>query len=92
MDERTAVSGHLCALVTILIWGTTFLSTKVLLDSFTPVEILFTRFLLGYLALLLIRPRRLPSGGPRRELWFAAAGLCGVTLYFLLEKIGRAHV
>lgn len=87
MGRGTAASGHLCALVTILIWGTTFLSTKVLLDSFTPVEILFTRFLLGYLALLLIRPRSLPSGDPRQELWFAAAGLCGVTLYFLLENI-----
>ena len=87
MREKTMASGHLCALVTILIWGTTFISTKVLLDSFTPVEILFTRFLLGYLALLLVRPRRLHSGGPRQEVWFAAAGLCGVTLYFLLENI-----
>ena len=87
MREKTNASGHLCALVTILIWGTTFISTKVLLDSFTPVEILFTRFLLGYAALLLVRPRRLNTGGLRQEVWFAAAGLCGVTLYFLLENI-----
>ena len=85
--DRNQTTGHLCALVTILIWGTTFISTKVLLRDFAPVEILFTRFLVGYLALLAVRPRRLRSGSARRELTFAAAGLCGVTLYFLLENI-----
>ena len=39
--------GHLFALVTILLWGTTFISTKVLLRSFTPIEILFFRFIHG---------------------------------------------
>lgn len=34
--------GHLAALVTILIWGTTFISTKVLLVDFQPIEISFT--------------------------------------------------
>ena len=89
MSEKT--SGHVCALVTILIWGTTFISTKVLLDTLTPLEILFGRFLLGYLALLMVRPRMLRPGGLRRELLFAAAGLCGVTLYFLLENLDLTH-
>ena len=39
--------GHLAALLTVLIWGTTFIATKVLLESFQPVEILFFRFLLA---------------------------------------------
>ena len=39
--------GQAAALVTILIWGTTFISTKVLLDTLSPVEILFLRFSLG---------------------------------------------
>ena len=85
MSEKT--SGHVCALVTILIWGTTFISTRVLLDTLTPLEILFGRFLLGYLALVMVRPRMLRPGGLRRELLFAAAGLCGVPLYFLLENL-----
>ena len=49
--------GQAAALVTILIWGTTFISTKVLLDTLSPVEILFLRFSLGYLALWLAAPR-----------------------------------
>lgn len=32
--------GHLAALFTILVWGTTFVSTKILLVDFSPIEIL----------------------------------------------------
>ena len=60
--RQTAWAGHGAALLTILIWGTTFISTKVLLTSFQPVEILFLRFVLGFLALCLIYPRRLRLG------------------------------
>lgn len=41
--------GHMAAVFTILLWGTTFISTKVLLRDLSPIEILFYRFLLGYL-------------------------------------------
>lgn len=79
--------GHLAALFTVIIWGTTFISTKVLLKSFTPVEILFIRFGIGYLALWLLYPRKLKIFNKKHELLFMGAGLCGVTLYFLCENI-----
>lgn len=85
MDRQNTL-GHLAALLTIFIWGTTFISTKLLLTVFQPVEILFFRFLLGFFALLLICPRRL-SGTRQQELTYAAAGLCGICLYYLLENI-----
>lgn len=74
-------------MVTILIWGTTFISTKVLLDTLSPVEILFLRFSLGYLALWLAAPRRLRLTDRRQEGLFALAGLCGVTLYYGFENL-----
>ncbi|OMF15271.1 EamA family transporter [Paenibacillus amylolyticus] len=90
--HNTKVStGHLHALFTILIWGTTFVSTKVLLIDFTPVEILFFRFLIGYLVLLLIYPRSLRIASFREEWLFIGAGLCGVTLYFLIENIALVY-
>lgn len=46
--KQTKSAGHLAALFTILVWGTTFISTKVLLADFQPVEILFFRFVLGH--------------------------------------------
>ena len=79
--KNPQATGHLSALVTILIWGTTFISTKVLLVAFQPVEILFIRFVLGLIALILVCPHRLKGTTPRQELTFAAAGLCGVCLY-----------
>ena len=42
--KANSISGHLASLFTILIWGTTFISTKILLVGFRPVEILFFRF------------------------------------------------
>ena len=80
-------AGNLAALFTIVIWGTTFISTKVLLIDFQPVEILFFRFVLGFLALVLVCPQRLKGVSRGQEAVFALAGLCGVSLYFLLENI-----
>ena len=89
--EREAVRGHLAALFTVLVWGTTFISTKVLLEDLQPVEILFARFVMGFLALLLVYPRRLKGLSLRQEVTFAAAGLCGVCLYYLLENIALTY-
>ena len=90
MANKTA-AGHLAALVTILIWGTTFISTKVLLQDFQPIEILFFRFVLGLIALFLVYPRPLKGTSLRQELTFAAAGLSGVCLYYLLENIALTY-
>ena len=48
--KGNGTAGHLSALLTIIIWGTTFISTKILLADFQPVEILFFRFVMGLLA------------------------------------------
>lgn len=89
--KNETTKGHLAALLTIAIWGTTFISTKVLLTDFQPVEILFFRFVLGFLVLLIVRPRLLKGTTFRQEVTFAAAGLCGVCLYYLLENIALTY-
>ena len=88
-NKNTA--GHLAALLTIFIWGTTFISTKILLVSFQPVEILFFRFVLGWLALLIVHPHPLKVHNLKQELTFALAGLCGICLYYLLENIALTY-
>lgn len=91
MTNNKNWTGHAAAFITILIWGTTFISTKILLEDFTPVVILFVRFLIGYLSLWLVRPRFLSVAEKKQEWYFAAAGLCGVTLYYLLENIALTY-
>lgn len=76
--EQNKTIGHLSALLTILIWRTTFISTKVLLVDFQPVEILFFRFVMGLLALLVVYPHRMKGTMRKQELTFVVAGLCGV--------------
>ncbi|WP_251209729.1 DMT family transporter [Acetatifactor aquisgranensis] len=88
-NRRTA--GHPAALLTIIIWGTTFISTKVLLTDFRPVEILFFRFVMGFAALFLVCPHRMKGVGRRQELTFVLAGLCGICLYYLLENIALTY-
>lgn len=89
--ENNKKIGHLTALITILIWGTTFISTKILLKDFQPVEILFFRFVLGFLVLLVVYPHRLKIADKKQEITFALAGLCGVCMYYLLENIALTY-
>jgi drug/metabolite transporter (DMT)-like permease len=91
MIENKNTIGHLTALFTVLIWGTTFISTKILLVDFQPVEILFFRFVLGLLALTVACPKRLKNTNLKQEIIFAAAGLSGLCLYYLLENIALTY-
>ena len=84
-------NGYLAAVFTIFVWGTTYISTKVLLQDFSPVEIMYIRFILGFAALWLVSRKVLRVRSKREELYFAAAGLSGITLYFLLENIALSY-
>ena len=83
--------GHVAALLTIFIWATTFVSTKILLSDFRPIEILFFRFVIGYLVLLLIDPKKMKVSNWRHELYFILAGFTGICLYYLLENIALTY-
>lgn len=83
--------GHLVAFLTVFIWGTTFISTKLLLRSFSPLEVLIFRFVIGYICLLIIYPRFIKTKSFKEELLFILAGICGVTLYFLFENIALTY-
>lgn len=91
MSNNSILVGHLTALLTIFIWGTTFVSTKILLFDFTPIEILFTRFIIGFIALTVFYPHRLKLADSSQRWYFIAAGFLGITLYFLLENIALTH-
>ena len=85
-------SGHLAALLTIFIWGTTFISTKILLTDFkqTDRNIIFS-FLDRFIYFNFDLSQRLRKTTKKQELTFALTGLCGVTLYYLLENIALTY-
>ena len=78
---------HLAALLIVLAWGVSFVSTKVLLDNgLRPAEIYIYRFLLAYLLVLCVSHKRMFSNSLRDELLFATCGLCGGSIYFIAEN------
>ena len=85
------LTGHLIAFGTVFIWGITFVSTKILLASFTPAEILFIRFSLGFAALFIIYPKFAPVYNIKNELLFILAGLFGIFLYLILENTALSY-
>lgn len=89
--KNKSITGHLSVLFTVIVWGTTFISTKILLAYMEPVEILFIRFITGLIALYAVCPRLLRNTTLKQELTFAGAGVCGITLYYLFENIALTY-
>lgn len=85
-NDKKQILGHLLACGTQIMWGATFVSTKILLKHFLPAEVLFTRAVLAFLLLLLFYPHRLKLKDKRHEILFAGSGLFGIVLYFMLEN------
>ena len=90
MKNKTMI-GHILAFVCIMIWGSTFVSSKILLDSFTPIELLFIRFLIGFLALCILSPKILKLENRKDEIWYILSGLTGVFLYYFLESTALVY-
>lgn len=69
-----------------LVWGLTFVCSKVLLEYMSPLDILISRTMLGFVVLCLVRRHILQLKERRHELLFAAAGLTGAFGYYLAEN------
>lgn len=80
---------HVCAILTIVFWGTSFVSTKVLINhGFSAVQIFTIRFAATYLMLLLAGARhiRFRADSLKDELFFVLGGVTGCTVYFWAEN------
>lgn len=78
---------HAVALLTVACWGTTFISTKFLISAgFTPEEIFVLRFLMAYLGILFMAPRKLWCRSWQDEGLLILAGMTGGSLYFWSEN------
>lgn len=78
---------HLLAIATVVIWGITFVSTKVLIYAgLSPVEILFYRFVLAYVCLLIVSHKRIWADNLKDEGILFLMGVCGGSLYYMAEN------
>lgn len=86
---------HLLAILTIAIWGVTFVNTKVLLQQgLQPMEIFLLRFIVAYLFIWTISPKTIKSQSWTDEGLFFILGLVGGTVYFVAENtaLGLTYV
>ena len=73
-------------------WGTTFVSSKVLLNSgLLPADIFFVRFVIAYLCMLCLSHKRLFANSIADELTLVGLGLMGGSIYFLVENMALLH-
>ena len=78
---------HVAAFVMIVVWGVSFLNTRVLLDAgLTPTQIFVARFAIAYLSLLVISRFKVRFTGWRDELLFVVCGIAGGSAYFIAEN------
>ncbi len=78
---------HVGAFAMILVWGISFLNTRVLLDAgLTPTEIFVFRFIIAYFSLLIICRFKVRYCGWRDELLFVVCGVAGGSAYFIAEN------
>lgn len=87
-STRLLIITHLTAVVTVICWGSSFLATKVLMETggLKPVEMYTYRFIAAYLILLAITFRHILSNNWRDELTFLLCGACAGSLYFITEN------
>jgi len=78
---------HLLTALVVTIWGTTFVSTKVLLQhGLGPIDIMFYRFLIAYICILIISHKRMWADNWKDEVQLILSGLTGGTFYFIAEN------
>ena len=78
---------HIVAILTSAVWGTTFVSSKLLLEEgMTPAEIMFLRFAMAYVCMIPFIKGKLLCDSWKDEAMMMLLGVSGGSLYFLLEN------
>ena len=83
---------YFIAIMVVATWGTTFVSSKVLLNAgLMPADIFFYRFLMAYFIMLLVCHKKLRADNIKDELTFLGLGLMGGSIYFLTENMALSY-
>ena len=85
--KNTSAIWHILAIATVIFWGTSFVSTKVLLNhGFSAVQVFFIRFVFTYLLLLAVSHKKILAQNLKDEFLLFISGITGGTLYFWAEN------
>lgn len=81
---------NIAMMITVLAWGTSFISTKIILAEIPPITLAFIRFFITSLILYAIIKKTEPHTVVTKsdKLKLALAGFVGISVYFFLENTG----
>ena len=92
MNAMKNYTYHLVAVLTVGIWGLTFISTKVLIGhGLSPQEIFLLRFLIAYMGIWLISPRKLFADNWKDEFWMFLGGMTVHSTFLQKIQLWRLH-
>lgn len=82
---KSQLRGHILAIVTITIWSSTFIVSKIILETLTPLQVLLMRYIIAVLFLSAIYPKfKRPVSWREEVIYFGVgAALAG---YFIFEN------
>ena len=88
--QKTKLVPILEAIFTVVIWGGTFIATKIALQEVSPATIVWLRFDMGVIVLGTIVALRKQFAFPEKSEWlyFALLGFIGVTFHQWLQANG----
>jgi len=90
MSQTMSLIPALEAFFAAIIWGASFIATKVALREISPVTVVWLRFTMGVLILGLAMLGRRQFALPKREEWgyFAGLGFLGISFHQWLQSTG----
>ncbi|MDR2292265.1 MAG: DMT family transporter [Prevotellaceae bacterium] len=92
MGKQNATFFHIAALLTIIVWGTTMVATKILLhEGLSPEEIMLIRFLVAYIFLWILYPRTHKVKSWSDELTLFGMGVTSGSAYFFFENTALVY-
>jgi len=83
--------GIIAAVFTIVIWSSTYISTKILVQIFTPIQISLIRFSIGVIFLSILAPPKFKRVDWKAESRIILAGFTGMFLYYFLENLATKN-
>lgn len=91
MTNSKKLAGHVIALLTITVWGATFVATKTLLQDYDALQIMLMRFFIAWIVMLCLTGGIKKPESLRGELGVFFLSLFGVTLYYYFENTSLSY-
>lgn len=86
MEKHTSnFIGHLLGFFSVLVWGSSFIFSKILLEVFTPLQIMTMRFIIAYVVLWCLYPKREKTSA-KDEIGIMLLSVFASTIYFICEN------